>query len=337
VAVTGTTPGSPSKGASAPIVSPPRLPGPFNPPPITSGSSPTPPPAPPGTPGSTGDPIKDLTGANRDAYAALVDLFNSYGLGTLAPTIFNFIKQGYGADTITLLLQDTPEYKQRFAGNAARLKAGLPVLSPAQYLATESSYRAIMQDAGLPKGFYDQPSDFTNWIGGDVSPTELKGRVDLAVSDTTQAPDEVKQALKEMYGIDQGAVTAYFLDRSRSLPTLQIQAQAAQIGGAAIEHGFTPAGLAEQFAREGVTTSQAQAGYAQLAETFHPMQAIAQRFGTDWTQGEAEQGVFEPGSKVGGVDVTQKAAKLQDQEKALFSGNTAAVSYVGLSAGSQQQ
>src|SRR5213075_88659 len=99
---------------------------------------------------------KLLKGSELDAYLAVNALFKSYGLESLAPKIFDYVKNGYSGDTISILLQDTKEYKARFAGNEARKKAGLPVLSPADYLATEASYKQIMQQAGLPSGFYDQ-------------------------------------------------------------------------------------------------------------------------------------------------------------------------------------
>src|SRR5690242_18300662 len=120
------------------------------------------------------------TAYSQDAFAYLSSIFASYGLSSLAPAIKNFLTQGYGTDTVALLLQETPEYKQRFAANDARIKAGLPALSPAEYLSVESAYRQVMSAAGVPKGFYDQPSDFQKWIADDVSPTEIKGRVDAA-------------------------------------------------------------------------------------------------------------------------------------------------------------
>src|SRR5690348_11115489 len=61
--------------------------------------------------------LEGLPGQERDAYAALKTLFDSYGLGSLAPKILQYLQNGFGADTITVLLQQTPEYKQRFAGN----------------------------------------------------------------------------------------------------------------------------------------------------------------------------------------------------------------------------
>jgi hypothetical protein len=57
-------------------------------------------------------------------------LFKNYGLESLAPLIKQYVQDGYSADTVTLKLQDAPEYQRRFAGNESRKKAGLPVLSP---------------------------------------------------------------------------------------------------------------------------------------------------------------------------------------------------------------
>ena len=100
---------------------------------------------------------------------------------SLAPKILSYVQNGMSADTIAIELQNTSEYKQRFGANDARVKAGLPALSPSEYLATERSYRQIMQAAGMPLGFYDDsPNDFSRWLEMDVSPTEVKARVDAA-------------------------------------------------------------------------------------------------------------------------------------------------------------
>lgn len=263
----------------------------------------------------------DLTGDQRDAYAMLSDLFTGYGLGSLAPKIYDYVKQGYGADVISLLLQDTAEYKARFAGNEARRKAGLAVLTPAQYLATEAAYRQILSSAGLPKGFYDSPSDYTNWIAGDVSPTEIKDRVDKAVAVSNGNP-ELKQAMKQMYGVSDGDIAAYFLDQSTAAPILAQREQAAEIAAAALARGFAVGSNAERFAAQGITTSQAQQGYGIAQQEFNPLQQIANRFGEQWTQGEAELSVFAQGQaqQPGGEAASDKARRLASQERAMFSG-----------------
>jgi hypothetical protein len=279
-----------------------------------------------------GEYDKLLTGENRDAFLALKSLFNTYGLGSLAGKIYDYVKQGYGADTIAILLQDTKEYKTRFAGNEARAKNGLAVLSPADYLATEQAYRQILSSAGLPKGFYDNPADFMRWISDDVSPTEIKSRVDLAVAATGQANPQYKEALFKMYGINEADLTAYFLDRKRAEPILKKQAAAGAIGAAALRRGFAANTLdLEGYATLGITADQAEQAYAQISEGWDSMLGIAGRYGSSWSQREAEQEVFTPGAS----SASEKGKRLKSQERALFAGGRGGT-IQGLNAGYSQ-
>ena len=280
---------------------------------------------------------KLLTGPDRDAFAALQTIFNGYGLGSLAGKIYDFVKQDYGADTIGMLLQDTSEYKTRFAGNEARRKAGLAVLSPADYLSTEAAYRQVLSSSGLPKGFYDNPADFTKWIADDVSPTEIKSRVDLAVSATSQANPQYKEALFQMYGINESDLTAYFLDRRRAEPILKKQAAAGAIGAAAIRRGFGANTLDfEGYATLGITADQAEQAYAQISSGFETMLGLAGRYGATWNQRLAEQEVFTPGATNGGQEAASETGKrLRSQERALFAGSKGS-SIQGLNAGYSQ-
>ena len=268
---------------------------------------------------NTGQYEKLLTGENRDAFLALNSVFKQYGLQSLAGKIYEYVKNGYSADTISILLQDTSEYKTRFSGNEERLKAGLPVLSPAEYLSTESSYRQIMQSAGLPAGFYDQNSDFAGWIGMNVSPSEIQGRVDLATQATVLANPNYRKALNQI-GISDNEMTAYFLDPKKSLPILQKSAATAAIGGAAISQGLTfDTAYAEQLALTGITGDQAQSGYSQVASELDTMKALGKIYGQEWNQRTSEESIFQ-----GSGEAIQKKARLLSQERGSFSGATGA-------------
>jgi len=268
---------------------------------------------------TSGQYEKLLSGDQRDAYAALRSLFNQYGLGSLAGKIYEYAKNGYGADVISLMLQDTKEYKERFAGNEARVKAGMGVLTPAEYLATEQAYRQILSSAGLPKGFYDNPADFQNWISGDVSPTEVKSRVDLAVQNTMQANPSAKQALEQLYGIDQAHVMAYFLDDKRALPILAKQSQAATYGAEALKRGLSlNLSNLEDFVTAGLSLNQVSTGFQQVAEALPNIQAIAARWGETFGQSELEQDLV-GGTQTAGLGEPRRK-RLASQERALFSG-----------------
>lgn len=263
-----------------------------------------------------GEYEKLLTGENRDAFMAINALFSNYGLESLAGKIYDFVKNGYSPDTISILLQDTDEYKKRFAANEARRKAGISVLSPAEYLSIENSYRQIFKQSGLPIGFYDSNEDFTNFIGGDMSPTELQSRVELATQATALANPEYKRALKQL-GLSDGELTAYFLDPKKALPFIQKTAATAAIGAEALRRGFTfDKQYAENLATQGISKEQAAQGYAQIGDEFAGLQTLGAIYGGGWSQRQAEEATF-----TGGSTASKQRERLIAGEKGQFSGS----------------
>ena len=258
-----------------------------------------------------------LSGSQRDAYVALSNLFDNFGLGSLAPTIYNFIVQGYGSDTITLLLQQTDAYKQRFAGNDARINAGLPALSPAEYLSLEASYKQILSSAGMPKGFYDSPSDFADWIGKDVSAAEISARVNDAVKAAQNTDPGYRQMLRQ-YGIDDGGIAAYFLDTKRALPVLDQTFQSINISEAARQQGLgVDKTRSDQLASLGVTGDKAAGAYSQIADATATFGRAASAFGGTYGQADAENEAL-----LGLASAARKRQQLTDEFNAARSSST---------------
>lgn len=264
---------------------------------------------------ATGQYDKLLAGTERDAFMAVNALFKNFGLESLAGKIFDYVKNGNSADTISVLLQDSPEYKQRFAGNEARKKAGLAVLSPAEYLATEAAYRQVVTQAGLPQGFWDTNKDFADLIGKNVSPTEVQARVDMAVRATTLADDNVKQALKQM-GLSQGDMVAYWLDKEKSLPILKQAQEVAQIGAQALSQRLSfDQQYARSLAQRGITGEQAAQGYSAIANELENMSTLGSIYGERWNQRSSEEAMFE-----GNAQALSHKRRLASQERGAFSG-----------------
>lgn len=281
----------------------------------------------PTTPPPVNPVFAALTGANRDAAVALDDLFKSYGIETLAPQIVKFIQSGFSPDTVSILLQQTPEYKQRFAANDARIKAGLPALSPAEYISVENSYRDILSTAGVPTGFYDQPQDFTNWIAGGVSPTEVQHRVNDAMTVVNQADPATLNFFKQHYTT--GDMIAYALDAKRAEPLISKQFAAAQIGGQATNQGINiDQNTAEHLAGEGLSSQQAQSGFGVVAQDLTQTARLNAIYGADVSQQDLISQVFDQNAAA-----DQKVKKLASQERATFNGasgaNPAALSQSG--------
>ena len=263
--------------------------------------------------------MADGTTGQVDAIENLKQTFAKYNLGTLGDRIAEYVYQGYSNDTIAMMLQDTPEYKQRFSGNDARLKAGLPVLSPAEYLATEEAYRQVLRSAGLPKGFYDSSDDFAKFISNDISPTEIKQRVDMAAKAVDNTDPYYTQSLREMYGLSTGDMIAHLLDPDKAQPMVLKQARAAEFGAAAARQGLqvTAPSQYEQYAAGVGTGVGAEQGMQAVAEMLPEMQKLGAISGDQYTQQTAEQEVF------GGLaSAKRKRQQLMQQEESRFTGRS---------------
>lgn len=266
---------------------------------------------------ASGQYDKLLQGTERDAFLAINTLFKSYGLESLAGKIFDFVKNGYSADTISILLQDTKEYKERFAGNEQRKAKGLPVLDPSSYLALESAYKQIMASAGLPQGFYDQPSDFNDWIGKDIAPKEIEQRVEWAIQANTLSNPQYRAALKAL-GISDGEMVAYWLDENKALPILTKTVATAAIGAEALRAGLKfDKQYAGELALEGITADQARQGYSQIGAELEALSGLGSIYGESYTQRDAEQAILQ-----GKGEAIKKRGRLASQERAAFGGAT---------------
>lgn len=263
------------------------------------------------------DPFGGLNGDDRDVAIAINNTLKQYGLESLAGSVLGFIQNGYGADTIGILLQETPEYKRRFAGNIKRVAQGLPALSPSEYLSVETSYRQIMSAAGLPPGFYDEPSDFQSWIENDVAPTEVNDRVKVATDIVNNMDPLAKQRLEEFYA--PGEIVAYALDRTRATTVLDRQWRAAQISADGTQSGLAISRQqAERVAGTGVSADQARAGVSSAAALARSGERLGQIYGTDYSTDDALSEVFESN----GV-ARQRRRRLASQERGQFSGSAA--------------
>jgi hypothetical protein len=260
--------------------------------------------------------------------------FKFLGLESLLPAVeTGFRDQSLspndGPDTIGLKLAETPEFKKRFPANEILKQQGKQQFRVTDYVRLESSYRNTLQSRSMPPGFYDSPEDFSNFIAGDVSPDELGARIDQGYQAVRNAPANVVNEFKRLYGVSEGDLAAYFIDPERARPTFdryeaERQARAASISAQAQQQAQIEIDRqqAEALARAGITGEQAQAGFAAIGDQqglFAPQMAgeqqisqaeqIGAAFGTNAEARRAiarrrrtRQAAFEAG---GGVTETQ--------------------------------
>lgn len=219
------------------------------------------------------------------------------------------IGPGDNIDTIGIQLRDTDAFKKRFPANQILASQGKQQFTVSQYLQLESDYKRVLQTSGMPQGFYDDPTDFQNWIANDVSPAEVQGRVEQGYQAVRNAPQNVVNEFKRLYGVSEGDLAAYFIDPERAKPTFdryeaERQARAAQISAQAQQQAQMEIDrqTAESLARAGITADQAQQGFAELGQTQELFTATAGEQATgEQNIGQAEQ--------IGGMFGTNAAAR----------------------------
>lgn len=267
------------------------------------------------------------TAGRKSAFDLLREEFNRYGLGFMVEDSIKLAKSGVSEDEYAIKLRGLKAYQDRFGANAAREKAGLSALNPAQYLALEDQFQNTMRRYGLPKSFYEKTGvgnkpELDSLIAADVSPAELEDRIQTAVERVNNASPETIKALEDFYpGINKANIVAYVLDPQKALPLIQRQIRAAELGGEAIRAGL-PTGVerAQELEKMGITQGQAREGFQAIASELPRGQQLAQIYGQEpYTQAVAETAEF---GLAGAPEARRKRQKLGELERAAFSGQT---------------
>jgi hypothetical protein len=223
---------------------------------------------------------------DQSAFDIIVNTLKYYGLlkeGEADTELFNDIKKAWTGkvigpnstvDDIGIQLRDSKAFQDRFPANKIFKDQNKPQYSVSEYLRLERDFKSKLQEAGLPPGFYDDPTDFESWIAGETSPDEVYARAQLGYQAVKQADPQVVAEFQRLYGVSEGELAAYFIDPQRMRPTFdryeaERQARAAQIAAAGTTQGQMTIGreTAEQLARAGISGEEAQAGFSALGDT----------------------------------------------------------------------
>lgn len=270
----------------------------------------------------------------QSAYDLLYQQFSQYGLGSLVEPLKGLITSGASPSEFTIKLRESPAYQKRFAAMPTRIANGFKAIDEATYLNLEDKYQDIMQNYGLPIGYYEQIVDpvtgiktqpgFEKLIGNNVDPVTLEERVILGKKRVQDSNPEVFKSLKQFFPeITDSDILAYVLDPKNALDTIRRKVTAAEIGGGAMQAGLGITGArAEELGAAGITKAQAQQGFQTVAEVAPRGGQLAAIYGeSPYTQQTAEQEVF---GLAGSTEAAKQRKKLVGLEKAAFSGQTGA-------------
>lgn len=261
--------------------------------------------------------MAELDPVDRDAYARLQQILNSVGLSSLAAQVLGYVQEGMTEDSIMLELQGTREWKTRFAANERRRAAGLSVLTPAEYLATERAYRQIMSEAGVPPGFWDQTSDFEDLLSRDVSPAEVQGRVKTAADFVRRADPQQLALMKQWY--TEGDLIAYALDSDRAEPLVGRAFQAATVAGIAQGQGIDVGRqTAERLAEAGLEEGDARQAFGRLGQDRRTLDKLSGISGESALTGDQ----LAEGTFLGDSQINTKVERLKSAERGRFAGTS---------------
>lgn len=262
-------------------------------------------------------PPTGLTSAQRSAKAMIQDALGRWNLSSLGDKLWNQYLQGAPMEQVLgVNLRQEQDYKTRFAGMEALAKKGRAI-SEAQYLDLERTYAQMFRTYGLPPAMYDSPDDYAKLIAGEVAPTEIRDRLQLASAAATRAPQEVRDELSRLYGVDQGALTAFYLDPDKTLPVLTQQFQAGTLAATARRTGYGALSRteAERLASLGITEDQAAKGFGELTRSAELMTALPGSGEDTIDRATGQAAVFE-----GRADAIERLNKRAEQRRAAFAG-----------------
>ena len=201
----------------------------------------------------------------QNAIASMRGLMSEYGLDSLMGKITGWVQEGYNSQAIQAMIRTSSEYKQRFPAMEALAKKGR-ALSEVEYIAFERNAAQLARAYGMPEGLLSQ-SVVTDLLTNEVSARELEQRVTMAATGALQAPQELKDTFRDFYGIDEGGLTAYYLDPDKALPLLEKQYASAQIGvEARMQQLDVGMSMSERLQQFGITREQARAGFSTVSQ-----------------------------------------------------------------------
>lgn len=242
-------------------------------------------------------------------------------------------------------IYNSDAYKQRFAGNEVIRKRiadgqGRPgdrLLTPKEYIDAEASYREVLQNAGMPEGYYDSPSDFNDLIGNSISVAEFKSRVDTAFDALNRADQYTIDALQKYYGLSNADIAAYMLDPTKAAPILEGKQttgayglnnraelqkvyESGQVGGMAGRQGLDLGmGMAEEIVDQG-KSGQAEEAFATAGVLNNDVKRLGSLYGAPM---DFKDLVKETLNLSGGVESGKKRRKFASKERAAFGGQGA--------------
>lgn len=290
---------------------------------------------------TAGDAVEAMfqnLGMDKAFSASLVGIIDGLYASNVKPTQAEILNAVYTSEPYKQRFKANEVIRQRLADGQGR--PGDRMLTPAEYIEAENTYRTILADRDMPEGFYDSPDDFTNLIANSISASEFKSRVDTAYDALNFADDSVVGALRDFYGMGTSDMAAYLLDPARAMPVLEGRAAAAtgayglnsrtelqrmygtaSIAGMGRRQGLMPGEeLSGEIYGAGKSKQETEAAFDKAAEDSPAVERLGKLYGEAM---DFKDIVREDLSLAGGAGAGRKRRRFASKERAQFSKQSA--------------
>jgi hypothetical protein len=253
----------------------------------------------------------------------LKQIFIDAGLPELANVITQLLQDYEATDTNIIYneLRKTQPYQDRFKGNAARLAAGKPVLSEAEYLYNEKMYEETMK--AYQAGGLATRDNFATFISNDVSVVELQKRFSAAYTRVTNAVNTndkpLVDELRKLYpGITDNEIANSLLLGKEGSDYLTGKIDIAEVKAAETETGIQSTLGAGFLASQGIDRSRARVGLSRVAEQKTGIEQASRMFGETSTKDLQKE--LEQENILG--QTSKRTKRLASQARAQYSGQS---------------
>ena len=293
-----------------------------------------------GNPPSGGNKPVDIDQGTKDAFEEMGMVLRSWGLEDLADAYTRLMVSGKTAPQALTILKYSKEidpatgqpwnaaYAKRFAGNAARIAAGMNAYSESTYLQIENAYEETLRAYGLSNMLSaDRAANqakFADYMGKGIAPTEFADRIQLVADRVINMDKDIKDTFKTYYpSLTDTDLVTYFLNPKETMPVLKAKVQAAEIGGAAKAQGLgVDEARAMELSKFGIDLNAARTGYSSVAEALPVGKKLSSIYGEEgiaYTQQVAEDEYLKQDAQA-----KLKRNRLASKERAMFSGQSGA-------------
>lgn len=241
----------------------------------------------------------------------------------LLDTYVNEWTQSGDAELALAKVRQSPQYDKHFPG--IKRDDGTLRMSESEWFSTREAYRQLFQDFGLNDQLFQKR--FTELVEGEVSPSELAGRLGAAFDVIRNQIPQVKRVYARWFGeqgiSDQG-IFAAFIDPDVGDAILNRRIGMAQVAAEGLARGFQPGRqLTRRLFQAGVGQEQAQQFFIAAEGQLQTLQQLAARHrDPDDTFDLVE---FAEATVFGDPEQTRRIRRLLRAEASLFTDQLGAV------------